>query len=734
VGRFEIIQAVRSVYAQTGVERIQLLIGVDSPDKEMNGLIELIELLENPPEHVTPCLFYPGYSTSVRHGGLHPALDGGVLRSTLTFLANARYVAYLDDDNWWAPTHLQELLMAIRGHVWAFSLRWFVDPESRQPIVADYWESVGPGKGIFAQQFGGFVDPSSLMFDKIACFQCVSLWNIPFKEGKDADRHVYNFLQTQGAPGETKTPTTFYVFDPHDGLHALRQKYFSEGALRVTANQLPQSMVTDFVSEIQQALACLDKGQLFQAEEIFTAILEAQPDHSDALHMLGVIAYRREEFQRAVEMMTRAIGLNPANPAYYSDCGLALLRLNQLEGALVHYDKAIAINPGIAITHLNRGNVLHELNQREAALDSYDNAVRLFEKTGGGSGVFHMTGEVACDRGDFQYAAEMFSRAIKLNPDNAKYYSDYGLALHGLRQLDAAVENFDRAIAIKPMLAITHLNRGNSLKELRRFHEAVESFDNVIKIKPEHAGAHWNKALVQLLLGDFAKGWNSYEWRWKEACIPMRRCDFAQPLWLGGTSLVGKTILLHSEQGLGDTIQFSRYVGMVAGLGAKVVFEVKPALMALMKQLEGVAEVVVQGSALFAFDYHTPLLSLPLAFKTTLENIPSAQKYLSADAGKVKSWRGRLGRKTKPRIGLVWSGRASHENDHMRSVPLSELKAYLPDGFEYISLQKEVRNADMEELRSCTSIAHFGDELHDFSDTAALCELMDVVISVDTSV
>ena len=222
VGRESILDAVRSVYAQQDVGRIQLLIGVDVPRGDFG---RLRQLLEAAPDHVTPCLFYPGYSTSQRHGGLHPAGDGGVLRSVLSYLANARYLAYLDDDNWWAPRHLSSLLGAVQGRKWAFSLRWFVHPESRQPVCVDDWESVGPGRGVFLRKFGGWVDPNCIMIDKLACEPVLRWWSIPLPGSAarmGADRHVYDWLQKHGPPGETSAASVFYFMQPRDVLHPQR--------------------------------------------------------------------------------------------------------------------------------------------------------------------------------------------------------------------------------------------------------------------------------------------------------------------------------------------------------------------------------------------------------------------------------------------------------------------------------------------------------------------------------
>lgn len=229
IGRPSILQAVRSVFAQSDKLRIQLLIGIDSPSGNFD---DLLELLKSTPAHITGCLFHPGYSTSIRHGGLHPARDGGTLRTTLTYLANAKYVTYLDDDNWWDDNHLSLLSAAISEKDWAYSRRWFVHPETSQPVCEDIWESVGPGSGIYADKFGGWVDPNCLMFNKLSCEPAIRLWSTPLpgsEKAMDADRQVYEFLQRKSAPGTTDLATVFYTMQPEDGMHARRLALIGEG-------------------------------------------------------------------------------------------------------------------------------------------------------------------------------------------------------------------------------------------------------------------------------------------------------------------------------------------------------------------------------------------------------------------------------------------------------------------------------------------------------------------------
>ena len=293
--------------------------------------------------------------------------------------------------------------------------------------------------------------------------------------------------------------------------------------------------------------------------------------------------------------------------------------------------------------------------------------------------------------------------------------------------------SYDKAIALKSDYADAYYNRGIVLQEHKQFDAALASYDKALALKPDYADAGFNKSLALLLTGDFAQGWHLYEKRWlrKEKSHDQR--SLTQPLWLGKETLEGKTILLHTEQGLGDSLQFVRYVPLVSRLGARVILEYDRPLAGLFEGLEGVSAVIEKGQPLPAFDYHCPLLSLSLAFETRLETIPSPTPYLTSPPEALQRWSARLGEKIQPRIGLVWSGNTANKNDHNRSLTLTQLLPHLPPDYDYVSLQKEVRESDQIALAQ-SSIRHFGNELNDFTDTAALCDLMDLVISIDTSV
>ena len=346
-------------------------------------------------------------------------------------------------------------------------------------------------------------------------------------------------------------------------------------------------------------------------------------------------------------------------------------------------------------------------------------------------------GLLAHQQGRLEEAQSIYVQVLKSQPQNFMALQLMGAFYLQTKNHLQAIDLLSQAIAINPSFAPCYYNRGNALQELKRLDEALASYDQAIRIKPDYADAYWNKSLALLLDGQFTQGWQEYEWRWKSKQITEKIGAvraFTQPLWLGEQSFQDKTILLYGEQGLGDTIQFCRYADLVSKLGAKVILEVQPALVPLLKDLEGVSQIIAKGTMLPEFDYQCPLLSLPLAFKTVLETIPSSAQYIQSDNIKVSTWRAKLGEKTKLRVGIVWSGSTGHKNDHNRSLTLAQIVSHLPSQYQYICLQKELREIDKLVLSNNPHIQFYGDDLKDFTDTAALCELMDVVISVDTSV
>jgi len=486
---------------------------------------------------------------------------------------------------------------------------------------------------------------------------------------------------------------------------------------------------SDVASLLERGVVFFQSGQLTDAQSVFNEILTLEPNHLDCLNLLGIIAVQNQNPSLAVELLDRAIKINRGNAAAFSNRGVALLDLKLVVEALASFDIAVAINPNYVEAWANRGNALLELKRFEEALESYDNAIAIDPLY---AEAFYNRSVALMQIGRVEEALISVEHAIVLVPNYAEAYSIRAVALLDLRRLEEAVSSCERAIALKADYAEAYYNRGVALKALNRLAEAVISYDIAISIHPNYPEAFLNKSLALLLNGEFEDGWALYEWRWKQVGTGESNRQYAQPVWSGVEEISNKTILLHAEQGLGDTIQFCRYAKLVKNLGARVILEVPASLMILLDELEGVDVLLKRGSSLPIFDYHSPLLSLPLAFKTKLNTIPNPGPYIATLPEKYTYWSTKLGEKSRPRVGLVWSGSNRNTNDHNRSIPLSSLIAFLPRNVDYFCLQKEVRATDATYLKS-GNIKTYTDQLHDFSDTAALCDLMDIVISVDTS-
>ena len=385
---------------------------------------------------------------------------------------------------------------------------------------------------------------------------------------------------------------------------------------------------------LQRAVALHQQGRLDEAERLYRGILAGAPNSFDALHLLGVLMKQRGRSADALRLIDKALATNARSADALQNRANVLFEMKRFTDALAGYDKALALRPDDPRLISNRGNTLCELNQPAETV-------------------------------------AVFDRALKLKPDDPDVLNNRGNALLTLNRAVEALECYDRALAIRPRDPQTLINRGNALTDLRRPNDALASYDGAIAVAPDHAEAHWNKSLVLLSRGDFTRGFAEYEWRKRRASATDGRA-FAQPLWLGEGDIAGKTVLLHAEQGYGDTIQFVRFAPLVAERGATVALEVQASLTPLLSGLPGVSAVVSRGDPLPPFDLHCPLMSLPLAFRTTLDTVPAATPYLHVPRDRVEKWLPRLpGEGLK--VGLVWSGSPTHKNDHNRSIALGKL-------------------------------------------------------------
>ena len=477
------------------------------------------------------------------------------------------------------------------------------------------------------------------------------------------------------------------------------------------------------------ALQLHQDGKLEAAGLIYKEILQKDPRNFDALYLLGTLYFQHGAYEEASRLLQEALRIQE-HPFALSNYGSVQLKLQHPEEALASFDRALAIKPDYAEAFNNRGNVLGELKRFEEALTSYDRALALKPDY---AEALNNRGKVLQTHRHYEEALASYDRALALKPDYAGTLNNRGNVLLALKRHEEALASYDRALALKPDYAGALNNRGTVLKELKRFKEALTSYDRALALEPDYAEAHCNKGLLYLLSEDFKSGWREYEWRRNMENVIFPRENFSQPQWTGSEDLSGKTILLIAEQGLGDTLQFCRYAGMVKARGARVLLEVQSSLKSLLVGLTGIDGILSYGEALPDFDYHYPLLNLPLVFNTELETIPARHSYINAPVDKVVYWKSRLKKLTPPRIGLVWSGNPNHKNDHNRSIPLKLIINQLGDRHTFITLQTEVRPDDREALESAGHIHFYGQELKDFSDTAAIIENLDLVISVDTS-
>jgi Flp pilus assembly protein TadD len=336
--------------------------------------------------------------------------------------------------------------------------------------------------------------------------------------------------------------------------------------------------------------------------------------------------------------------------------------------------------------------------------------------------------------GRYREAITSYHKALAIKPEYAEVHHHLGIALQALNRHEEAIASYHKALAIEPDFAKAHNNLGIALRTLNRHEEAIASCRKALAIKPDFAEAHCNKGVIALAMGDFETGWTEYEWRWETADLLRYKRNFTQPLWLGREDIAGKTILLHGEQGLGDIMQFVRYVPLVAEMGATVILEVQKGLKALLGGFAGGKAVFERGEPLPSFDIHCPLMSLPLAFQTELATIPADIPYILPDPARQAQWEGRSPKRERPRIGIAWSGNPKYRDNHNRSIPLQNLMPLIREtGFNFYVLQTEIRPEDFELLKSSPSLTNHSDQLNDFADTAALMSHMDLIISVDTS-
>ena len=561
---------------------------------------------------------------------------------------------------------------------------------------------------------------------------------------------------------------------------------------------------------IHHALAMHHQGRLAEAEALYREILQTQPQHFDALHLLGLIAVQNNQPQVACELISRALRIQPDNAeahynlgvahaanqqpelaiksykqatrwqpthvkAHYNranllrelgrledaladyrrvleldakhlqalyNCAVTLQELQQPHAALECFARVLRLDPNLSLAHFNRGLILHEQVQLEAAIAAYDRAL---QADGNLVSAYFNRGLALHDLNRLEEALDCFEQVLCRYPNHAQAYNSRGNTLMMLGQLDAALASIEQAICLQPDYAHAYNSRGRVLQHLGRIEEAIAAYDLALQADENLVATYWNKSLALLASAHFEEGWRLYEWRREVAQFKNKIPPFKQAPWLGGQDIAGKSILLYAEQGFGDTLQFCRYVPLVKALGVRVLLGVGPPLIKLLRSLAGV-DMLISGDDVPKFDFHCPLMSLPLALKTFSESdIPAAVPYLAADADLVRAWAARLPAKTKLRVGLVWNSGLhinqpeAWECNARRNLPF-ELMAQLnhPD-VDFFSLQKgepaeSALPAQLAQYWPTPNFYNLTEHIQDFADTAAVIAHLDLVISVDTAV
>jgi tetratricopeptide (TPR) repeat protein len=483
---------------------------------------------------------------------------------------------------------------------------------------------------------------------------------------------------------------------------------------------------------MNEAVGLHRQGRLREAEKLYARVLKSAPDHFDALHLLGTVKAQAGQMGDALRLITAALKINPRAAEALVNLANVMHALKRDADALDCLDRALAIKPDDVQALQNRGSALLALNRPQEALVSFEQV--LAHTPANGEALLNR-GVAKAALGRSADALADFDAALRAMQGHPQVFYNRGNALLALNRPTEALADFDRALAAVPAHAGAWNNRGRALQSLNRHAEAAESFGKAIELQKDYADAHFNRALSLLTLSDLTQGFAQYEWRWKRSGIADTRRNYNRPLWLGEFPLARKTILLHAEQGLGDSIQFARYAPLLARAGAKVVLEVPGELKALFGTLDGIASCHARGEPLPAYDLQCPLASLPLALKTTATTIPAAIPYLHADAQHLAKWRPVIEALPGKRVALAWAGQANHANDRNRSIDPKLLEPLLAlEGISFLSIQHELRDTDAAWLAGKSNITPIGADLTDMADTAAVAALADLTIAVDTSV
>jgi tetratricopeptide (TPR) repeat protein/ADP-heptose:LPS heptosyltransferase len=480
---------------------------------------------------------------------------------------------------------------------------------------------------------------------------------------------------------------------------------------------------------IQLGLEHHNAGRLQAAEQIYRQVLAQSPEHPEALHLLGVLALQIGRSDVAVDLLQRAVKVD-AHPLYLSNLAEAHRHRGELHAAEAAARASIERAPNLAVAYANLGTILVDQKQLNEAEEVLRRAIQMAPEM---PGPLTTLGALLLERGDLDAAIDLGRRAVAGAPRHAIAHNNLATALEKKGDLSEAEKSYRFAIECDPRFVEALNNLGSLLRKQSRIDEAMSIWNQALAIRPDFASAQWNLALATLARGDYKRGWPLYESRFRCEHSQHSWREYGVPRWQG-EPLVGKTLFLHSEQGIGDTIQFARFIPILAQRGARVILGCHAELIELMRTVPGIADVVAMDASTPTFDAHLQLMSLPFILRTTLDTIPSTVPYLSADPDRAAQWARRFADVDGLKVGLVWAGRSTHHDDAFRSMALATLQPLAhAQGVHFFSLQKGEAADEIERVSAAFPISDLGRELNDFRDTAAVVENLDLLISVDTS-
>ena len=476
------------------------------------------------------------------------------------------------------------------------------------------------------------------------------------------------------------------------------------------------------------------QDKLNEAVASYQQTLQLKPNYAEAHNNLGTVLARQGKLDEAVASYRQALQLKPADPEAHNNLGLALARQDKLDEAVASYQEALRLKPNYPEAHSNLGTAFQEQGRLDEAVASCQQALRLKPDS---AEAHHNLGIVLGKQDKLDEAMAGFQQALRLKPDYPDAHHNLGVVLGKQDKLDEAMASLQQALRLKPNYPDAHNNLGLVLGRQGRLDEAVASYQQAVQLKPDYPEANWNLGLAWLQMGRFEQGWAGYEWRWK--CKEFGSLPpFQPPLW-DGSPLDGRTILVHAEQGLGDTLQFIRYVPSLHQRGGRVILLCQPPLVRFLTNCPSIERLLAHGDPLPELDVHVPLLSLPRLLGTTLESVPADVPYLEAEPQLVETWRHRLGLYRGFKVGIVWQGNPKFRLDRFRSIPLAQFAplARVP-GVHLLSLQKGAGCEQLPALQERFPVTDLGSQLDEttgaFQDTAAVMKNLDLVITLDTAI